>query len=120
MPETFDCQTCGACCCSPLDDPPDARAEPFVAVNAVDDAMIGPKLGRRLIVVDPRAASWSALAVRRADDGRTMCVALEGDPGRVPRVRCMIYEIRPTACRDVQPGDMYCLESRARLGLPTI
>jgi uncharacterized protein len=117
LPEDFDCQTCGACCCSPLDHTPEEAPEPFVAVNAEDDRRIHPKLGRRLVVLDPRAASWSALAVRRADDGRVMCVALEGDPGRVPRVRCMIYEIRPTACRDVMPGDMYCLESRRRMGL---
>ena len=49
-----------------------------------------------------------------------MCAALEGDP-RPPGglVRCGVYEARPIACREVQPGSSWCRTMRARLGFET-
>lgn len=103
---TLDCQTCGACCTSPFGD----VAEPFVAVTRADVARLGRERERRLVVVDHRSASGRGLVARHA-----ACAALEGLPGR--EVRCTIYDARPDACRAVEPGGAYCLESRARLGL---
>ncbi len=46
------------------------------------------------------------------------CAALEGAVGQ--QVRCTIYELRPSPCREVQPGDDKCLRARQRHGLPAV
>ncbi len=106
----LDCRACGACCASPFDD----DLEPFVAVTPADAARLGA--ARALVVADPRAASGLGLATVRPGSGAcARCAALEGEPGG--RVRCAVYDARPEACRAVEPGGAYCLESRARRGL---
>lgn len=105
----LDCQTCGACCTSPFGE----TSEPFVAVTAGDVERLGPARARRLVVVDPRAATGLGLAVQAGAPAR--CAALDGPPGA--RVSCAVYADRPAACRAVEPGGRYCLESRGRLGL---
>ena len=48
----------------------------------------------------------------------TDCGNLEGprDNGTENR-RCTVYENRPTACRNFEPGSAACLAARARFGL---
>lgn len=48
--------------------------------------------------------------------GGTRCVALRND-GRSAPFRCVIYADRPTACRDLMPGEPNCLFARRRVGL---
>jgi Fe-S-cluster containining protein len=42
------------------------------------------------------------------------CAALAGHP---EHFACTIYDDRPSACREVLPGDRRCLAARSRLGL---
>jgi Fe-S-cluster containining protein len=43
------------------------------------------------------------------------CVALRGEVGRA--AGCTIYENRPQACRNFEPGGMLCLEARRALNI---
>jgi hypothetical protein len=69
--------------------------EAFVAVTPADLTRLGPRRGKRLVVLDPRSARGLGLSVRRAADGRHVCASLRGDPGH-GRVRCPVYAVRPT------------------------
>jgi Fe-S-cluster containining protein len=99
------CLSCGACCIG-------YRASFYWA--ECDDAAPGGVPAR----MTDRVTLFQR-AMRRTRSGR--CVALRGSPGR--RVRCSIYESRPSVCRQYEPawqpgsaGDR-CNEARARLGL---
>ena len=94
----YDCATCGACCRAAYDSVP---------VTDEDAA---------------RLAGYPEL-IRVHDDGwrdlhRTgeNCVALRGD-GTAEPFRCIIYELRPTNCRDLEPGSPGCRTARQRLGI---
>lgn len=103
--EPLDCRTCGACCAAP-----DGETT-FVAVDRVDLARLGPREAKRLVVLDPTIPSGLAMAVTTpSGERRPRCACLEGALGA--RVTCTVYEVRPEACRDVQAGDAWCLESR--------
>lgn len=99
------CLTCGACCIG-------YRASFYWA--ECDDAVPRGVPERLTVRVSPFRR-----AMRRSRTGR--CVALRGAPGR--RVRCSIYERRPSVCRAFEPGwaagsaDDRCAGARARLGL---
>jgi Fe-S-cluster containining protein len=43
------------------------------------------------------------------------CLALQGQVGK--QVNCLVYQARPSPCREVQPGDAKCNEARVRHGL---
>lgn len=89
----FDCQKCGACCRSEVYlEPEDYQAE------QIPRAMVDVARGHMRFSVDHR------------------CVALKGKIGAC--VTCSIYTARPAVCRRVEPGDKFCLFSRAREGLP--
>jgi hypothetical protein len=90
----LDCRTCAACCREGFD---------------------------RVTVGVREAVVWKhpALVVRsgpRFELGRAggQCAALTGDTARFT---CAIYDDRPSACREVLPGDRRCLAARSRLGL---
>ena len=44
------------------------------------------------------------------------CAALQGSVG--VDAQCSVYALRPSPCRQVQPGDERCLKARAVHGLP--
>jgi uncharacterized protein len=46
------------------------------------------------------------------------CHALDGHVGR--SVACVVYEQRPSPCREVQPGDEKCARARESHGLPAL
>ena len=46
------------------------------------------------------------------------CHALSGEVGSL--VTCSLYEQRPSACRELQPGEDKCNRARARHGLPAL
>lgn len=46
------------------------------------------------------------------------CAALSGEPGGP--VRCSVYELRPSPCREVELGDAQCRKARRHYGLEEI
>jgi len=46
------------------------------------------------------------------------CHALDGQVGQ--SVSCRLYALRPSPCRELQPGEEKCNRARARHGLPPI
>ena len=106
---TFDCQSCGACCCNTDEN----RAEQYVdyvEIAARAALRRHPALLRRLTVVNAQGERHMKL---RGKEQR--CVALEGRLGK--HVACSIYQVRPAACRTVQPGSRECRRDRRERGI---
>jgi len=106
---TFDCQTCGACCCNPDEN----RAEQYVdyvEVTRRSALAKHPRLVRRLTVLNAKGERH--LKLKGAEQ---RCVALEGTLG--VRVSCTIYELRPAGCRAVMPGSKECRRDRRERGI---
>ncbi|MFB2549840.1 YkgJ family cysteine cluster protein [Ensifer soli] len=93
--ETFDCQSCGACCGYSADWPRFSM-ESDEELDRIPAAFV--------------AADLSGM---RCDGDR--CSALGGEIGK--HVTCRIYDVRPIVCRTCMPGDDECL--MARLTLPS-
>lgn len=110
----LDCQACGACCAAWV------HGGSFVAVTRADAERLRAHPG--LMVPDAGTGTGLALTTRATADGRTtVCASLEGDPRPpVGRVRCAIHDVRPAACRVVEPGDAWCRAMRARLGFDLV
>lgn len=107
----FDCQRCGACCRNPEEN----RAEGFD--DWVEIELRAPLLRRKHLVRSLVVRGRDGRLHMRLDDaGR--CMALAGTLGE--RVECTIYALRPRGCRRVQPGDEWCLQYRADLGLDSV
>jgi Fe-S-cluster containining protein len=108
---TYDCTRCGACCTNPDEN----RAEHFVdyvEVRPGDTLLEEPALVRRLVIYNAEGVPH----LRLDRDGK--CLALRGAVGK--RVRCTIYEHRPTGCRRVEAGSPRCLEHRRERGLENL
>jgi Fe-S-cluster containining protein len=106
---TFDCQACGACCCN-TDENRAERYVDYVEVTARAALRRHPALLRKLTVLNDKGERHMRL---RGAGQR--CIALEGRLGR--RVSCTIYELRPAACRTVQPGSRECRRDRRERGI---
>ena len=106
---TFDCQTCGACCCNTDENRAEGYVD-YVEVAARARLRRHPVLLRRLTVLNAKGERHMKL---RGAEQR--CVALQGRLGR--RVSCAIYELRPSACRTVQPGSRECRRDRRERGI---
>lgn len=105
----FDCQTCGACCCNSDEN----RAEKFIDYVEVPKRarlQLQRPLLRKLTVVNGQGERHMRLVGR---DQR--CIALEGKLG--VSVSCGIYELRPPACRRLEPGSEECLRDRRERGI---
>jgi Fe-S-cluster containining protein len=105
----LDCQACGACCCNPDEN----RAEGYRDYVLVEP---GARLQRRRNAL----ARYTVLNARgerhlRLVGSEERCAALEGSLGK--RVRCAIYEERPSGCRKVEAGSARCLQYRAERGI---
>lgn len=103
----YECTRCGACCINP----PDNVAEGFSAYIEIEpDDLIRKKpdlLRRYARDVDGR------LHLQILADGR--CKALLGRVG--DRVRCAIYQSRPSPCRRVEAGSELCQAYQRGQGL---
>jgi Fe-S-cluster containining protein len=86
----FECTSCGCCCFS--------TAPEYIRVFEVDEARMG---GAELAFTE----EVEGKRVMRFRDGR--CGALEVRDGRY---LCSIYEMRPDACRWLEPGSGACRE----------
>lgn len=90
------CLTCGACCAA-------FRVSFYWSeARALDDAWI------------EKAGPFHA-CMAGTQQAAPRCVALAGEIGQA--VSCRVYDARPPACREVQPGDDKCQRARARHGL---
>ena len=106
---TFDCRSCGACCCNTDEN----RAENyFEYVEVTPRAALSrhPVLLRRLTVLNRDGERHMKLRGREQ-----RCVALEGVLG--VEVSCAIYQLRPAGCRRVQPGSRECRRDRRERGI---
>jgi uncharacterized protein len=98
---TFDCLRCGACCTNPDDNRREGVRE-WVEVEEGDE-ILRRRAAARLVVYN-----GDGIPHLRLDGDR--CAALRGRLGR--QVSCSIYQIRPRACRRVEPGDDQCRQYR--------
>jgi Fe-S-cluster containining protein len=108
----FDCQTCGACCCNSDEN----RAEKYIDyVEVPKRTRLAQQraLVRKLTVVNRQGERHMKLVGK---DQR--CIALEGQLG--VNVSCGIYELRPPACRKVEPGSDECLRDRNERGIDSL
>jgi Fe-S-cluster containining protein len=106
---SFDCQSCGACCCN-TDENRGERYVDYVEVGARAALTRHPALLRRLTVVNDDGERHMRLRGREQ-----RCIALQGRVG--VRVSCAIYALRPAACRRVEPGSRECRRDRRERGI---
>jgi Fe-S-cluster containining protein len=106
---TFDCQSCGACCCN-IDANRAEKYLDYVEVGARSRLSREPALLRRLTVLNDKGERHMRLRGREQ-----RCIALEGRLGA--RVSCSIYALRPAACRRVEPGSRECRRDRRERGI---
>jgi len=101
------CLSCGACCA--------AFRVSFYWAEGDDNAAGGVPVHLTVQVNAFRRA------MRRANGQDLRCIALRGTPGR--KVRCAIYERRPSVCRNFEPcwkagvDNPLCDKARAVFGL---
>jgi Fe-S-cluster containining protein len=105
---SFDCQSCGACCCNP-DENRAERYLDYVEVPKRSALARKPELLRRFTVLNAKGERHMKLA------GDQRCAALAGTLGR--SVSCRIYELRPAGCRKVEAGSKMCLQYRQERGV---
>jgi Fe-S-cluster containining protein len=106
---TYDCQTCGACCCN-TDENRAEKYVDYVEVSARSALAKRRDLLRKLTVVNRAGERHMKLTGREQ-----RCVALEGTLGA--SVRCTIYALRPGGCRAVEPGSAECRRDRRERGV---
>jgi Fe-S-cluster containining protein len=106
---TYDCQTCGACCCNPAENRAEGYRD-YVPVEASARLLRRRQLLGRYTVLNERGERHLKLV-----GAEERCAALEGALGG--RVRCAIYLDRPAACRKVDPGSARCLQYRSERGI---
>jgi Fe-S-cluster containining protein len=108
----FDCQTCGACCCNSDEN----RSEKFIDYIEVPKRTTLAQhraLIRKLTVINDQGERHMKLVGKEQ-----RCIALSGEPG--VSVACTIYEMRPPACRRVEPGSDECRRDRFERGIDSV
>jgi hypothetical protein len=96
--QTFDCQSCGACCAY------SAAWPRFTLESDAELDYLPPELVR------PDLSGMACAGDR--------CLALAGTIGDF--TCCTIHPIRPDVCRACEPGDPECLMARAFHGMPAL
>lgn len=116
---TSNCQACGLCCVSPYD-----NQDSFADVTVEDCERLGVKWVKRNVVFPPlfdQLAFGHTPAIKTRwlrqrsgplkGESALACVALRGI--LLKKVRCSVYEQRPTCCREaIKPGTSVCLDLR--------
>ena len=99
------CQSCGLCCCHPL-----TKADGPITGNSEFTHWSSESVTYRWWhgeeITDTQTGFW----MRRTWDGK--CIALEGALGE--KVKCSIYEDRPSVCRQFEAGSEACLHLREK------
>lgn len=103
MSTKFDCQRCGACCYNPPSN---------VVIDDQDYVEVNPR--SKLLKENETASKYTFVKNgkhwMRMVGSVPRCCALTGRKGK--DVSCSIYEMRPTVCRLVRPGDEECRQRR--------
>jgi Fe-S-cluster containining protein len=115
----YDCQSCGACCVPTYD------VESYVhllqedvdrldAAGQLEDLAVQTNRYGPIRYEDPH---WALLTKTQTQPEAeyTVCKALSGPVGK--DCSCSIYDSRPKACIDFQPGSLYCQAAREEIGL---
>ena len=95
------CRSCGACCAS-------FRVS-FYWVEAPQRGLPNSCVEQ----VNPYLAGMAG-----TNQPAPRCRALQGEVGQ--RVACLVYPLRPSPCRELQPGDEKCNRARAKHGLAAL
>lgn len=103
-----DCLDCGACCVNAAANVA-AKSVEYIEIDANSTLLRSRRHAGRLVY---RAANGRSY-LRLVDGGR--CAALRGAIGI--EVSCSVYELRPSPCKRVMPGDKECLRARQEQGL---
>ena len=87
----------------------------YADVTAEDESLMSERTRRRYLVAGVSCSyTASAERVQRAGPLRGLivagCAALRGSV--LYRVSCAIYEVRPSVCREFEPGGRACLARR--------
>jgi uncharacterized protein len=93
--QTYDCQTCGACCSFSCEWPR-FSLEDDAALERIPPRFVDDERGRM-----------------RCEGDR--CAALVGEVGVT--TACAVYAVRPDVCRACLPGDDECRKARSRFNL---
>ncbi len=101
IPHGDICQTCGACCAH-------FRVS-FYWAEAKQRGLHEQWTEKR---------DHHHLCMRGTNAPHPRCAALRGQVGC--HVHCMVYEQRPSPCKEVMPGSEQCNASRLAYGLPAI
>lgn len=113
----YDCQKCGACC-SPFS--ADGREYSEVWANFVSDRDLA-----RMTEPDMKHVGYSPEKIHgikthlHVFDG-CRCPLLGGGRIGISKVKCTIYERRPTACREFKAGSQACVDARKAWGIPVV
>lgn len=107
-PADLDCQRCGACCYNAVQNEAEGFRD-WVEIQPDERILRRERLKKRFVIL----ADDGTPHLKLDDQGR--CTALTGQLG--VHVHCEIYEMRPRACRRVEPGDESCLMYRRERGI---
>lgn len=102
-----DCETCGACCCNPSENKQEGYSF-YVKLLPSDRLLQDQKKTDRYVMYENGVPH-----MKLTETGR--CIALAGKLGK--KVRCTIYQERPTTCRRFESGSERCHEYRKELGI---
>ncbi|NUB07102.1 YkgJ family cysteine cluster protein [Azospirillum sp. Vi22] len=101
--DTFDCQTCGACCIH--------AGDILVAKDEPTPRYLQHSIRGRIGFMSDDHETHRCMT----KDAQSRCVALRGEIGT--SVRCTTYSRRPKVCQEFQAGTQACLESRKAAGI---
>jgi len=101
--DTFDCQSCGACCVH--------AGDILVGKDEPTPRYLQHSIRGRVGFLSDEHETHRCMA----KDAQGRCFAFRGEIGYA--VRCATYLRRPKVCRELQSGTPACLESRKAAGI---
>lgn len=107
------CFSCGACCREAFDTVPVTDADAERLADHADLVRVQPDGWRDLKRVPSDL-------VPNHTDRATRCIALRGDGTADRPYLCLVYEQRPTNCRELAIGSEGCETARERVGLDPV
>lgn len=103
----YDCIKCGACCTNPNVNRENGYRN-YIELHPRERLMRRPHLKASMTFLDEEKKPHMKMPRHR-------CIALTGPLGR--KALCTIYELRPLACRNFEPGSRDCKKYRKERGI---